>query len=68
MTMAAQTPGEIACREWTASHLAHHSCRITGWEDIRDEDKADWEAAAAAAFEAGREAATDYLAKGGSFK
>ncbi len=42
------TPGEIACRAWTESHVARHSCNITAWDDLSEADRADWEAAAAA--------------------
>jgi hypothetical protein len=64
------TAGEIACQAWTASHKKHHghNCNILNWDGMKPEDRADWEAAAAAAYEAGRDDATDYYARGGSFK
>ena len=43
-----ETPGEIACKAWTASHKAHHPCNVAVWDDLREVDRADWEAAAEA--------------------
>lgn len=44
------TPGEAACRAWTASHEAHHpGCKLVAWEDLKPEDREDWERAAMAA-------------------
>lgn len=43
--------GEIACRAWTESHQAHHPCNMTQWEDLSDEDRATWDAAAQAVAE-----------------
>jgi hypothetical protein len=48
------TPGEIACRAWTESHMARHHCRIVPWEQMSAEDRADWEAAAEAVSDADR--------------
>jgi hypothetical protein len=43
-----ETPGEIVCRAWTRSHEARHSRDLTPWDELSEEDKADWEAAALA--------------------
>jgi hypothetical protein len=43
------TPGQIACEAWIESHLAHHACsNMSKWADMKEIDKADWEAAAEA--------------------
>lgn len=62
------TPGRIVCEAWIDSHKRHHRCGITGWEDLSDEDRADWEAAAAAAHADGYDEAAGHLARGGSFR
>jgi hypothetical protein len=41
--MTNKTPGQIACEAWTAHHLAHHKCNMTGWDELKDADKNDWE-------------------------
>jgi hypothetical protein len=47
-SMSNETPGEIACRAWTEHHIARHACSITPWDDLKEADRADWEAAAEA--------------------
>lgn len=44
--------GQVACEAWTASHQAHHDCQVSGWDDLDEQDRDDWQRAALAVMNA----------------